>query len=142
MYLYKVNEYSKAQKNVAKQLSKEEKENISNDTKAMFNVPEEEPPKQFGEKPHSTEIVIEEHNGEKTLDGRYWNHGENSLDSDTSGHSNEDGFNELCLAIRGFCLGENYSIEKSDKFSQLSIKMWGKDYTTVLEEKPNYSDLF
>ena len=151
--LYKVNMYSTPQKNVAKRISKKNIEQLDDDTKAMFTVSEKESPKQFEEKPRvqetkpysiesSTEIVVEEHNGEKTLDGRYWSHGENSLDNDTRKFNHEDGFDELCLAIRGFCLGENYSIEKSDRLSQLSIKMWGKDYTTVLEEKPNYSDLF
>lgn len=145
MYLYKVNEYSKAQKNVANQLSKEEKENIGNDIKAMFTIPKKESLKQFEEKsqvqekkPYSTEIVVEEFNGEKILDGKRWY----DLDNNTREFNHEDGFNELCLAIRGFCLGEDYSIEKSSKLSQLSIKIWGKDYTTVLEEKPDYSDLF
>lgn len=89
-------------------------------------------------KSYSTEIVVGEFNGEKTLDGKRWY----DLDNDTREFNHEDGFNELCLAIRGFCLGEDYSIEKSSKLSQLSIKIWGKDYTTVLEEKPDYSDLF
>ena len=100
MRLYKVNMYSSTQKDIAKKISKENTKQLDDDTKAMFAIPEESP-KQLEEKPQvqetkpysidsSTEIMVEEHGGEKTLDGRYWSHGENSLDEDTRKFNHEE----------------------------------------------------
>ena len=133
MILYKVNQYSEPQKNVAKTIIREKRKinNMSNESKAMVAAPirdiSEKEIKKLQSKPSLKDHDWDYYN-ELTRGNKLLNRGKDNVYYDIA--------YQLCLSIRNYLLkGETANFKITDKTRKVCIGLFNYDYCDELVGK-------